>query len=217
MRDHLLHHEPQVRAVGDHLLHEPKNRWKNHTSTNAARTQRESFSRNGILKNNRHWSILQDKTAVRSWRKMVCPLSKEKWRSIEGSKLSRIIPGKSQIGPVPDAFVSEDQGLMRIEIQVPAASLAVDTAWERVSRGVTPLARQTGEFAPEIEGMNVTFGERRHSRCSSPARRSQAGHWGTDCSTLHKPHRRHHATDSNPGSQKPSGRGSGDRLLSKHG
>ena len=83
----------------------------------------------------------------------------------------KAIFGTSQIGLVLDAFVSEDQGLMYIKIQVPTASLAVDTAWVRVSRGVTQLARQKGEFEPEVEGMDVYFCEGRHSSRSSPARK----------------------------------------------
>ena len=77
---------------------------------------------------------------------------------------------ESRIGPVLDALVSDDQGLMCIEIQVPTASLAVTSAWVRVSQGVTELARQTREFSPEIEGLDVSLPERRHISRSSSSR-----------------------------------------------
>ena len=49
-----------------------------------------------------------------------------------------------------DAFVSEDQFLIFIDIQLPTASLMEDTAWVRVSRGVTQLAQQTINFESSI-------------------------------------------------------------------
>ena len=52
-----------------------------------------------------------------------------------------------------DPFVSEDQGLICVEFLAPRESLMVDTAWVRVSRGATHLARQAGEFELEIEGV----------------------------------------------------------------
>ena len=51
----------------------------------------------------------------------------------------RNIPGRSQIGPVPDVCVSEDQRLMCM------------------GRGVLQWARHLSEFAPEIEGMDTVF------------------------------------------------------------
>ena len=47
------------------------------------------------------------------------------------------------------------QVLLRADIQGPTDSRVEGTAWARVSRGVTPLARQTGEFEPHIEGVEV--------------------------------------------------------------
>ena len=110
---------------------------------------------------------------------------------------------ESRIGLVLDALVSDDQGLMCIEIQVPTASLAVNSAWVRVSQGVTELARQTREFSPEIEGLDVSLRERRgttvapvqpddprrgigqpiaaHRHHHQPVGFCQAVHRGTDC------------------------------------
>ena len=53
-----------------------------------------------------------------------------------------------QIGPVMDSFVSEVQGLMCIEIQVPTESL-IGGFWVQARR-VTQLARQTGNFEADI-------------------------------------------------------------------
>ena len=41
---------------------------------------------------------------------------------IEGSRIMRVILGGSNIGPVQDVFVSEDQGLKSIEIKVSSPS-----------------------------------------------------------------------------------------------
>ena len=46
---------------------------------------------------------------------------------------------KNQNWPVLDASVSEDQGLMWIETEVPTPSLVANTTWIRTSRGVTQL------------------------------------------------------------------------------
>ena len=47
-------------------------------------------------------------------------------------------------GPVPDVFVSEDQGLLCIDIEV--SSPMCNTARIRISRGVKEWARQPSEF-----------------------------------------------------------------------
>ena len=39
-------------------------------------------------------------------------------KHVEGSRVTRNIPGRTKIGPVLDVFVSEDQGLMCIEIEL---------------------------------------------------------------------------------------------------
>ena len=72
------------------------------------------------------------------------PVCKEfdKPRSVEGSRLLRVVPGRTQIGPVLDGCVSEDQGLICTEILGPTESLRVDSAWVRV----TQLAGQTREL-----------------------------------------------------------------------
>ena len=67
----------------------------------------------------------------------------------------KVFPGKTQIGPVMDTFVSKDLGLICIEILVPTEALTVDAAYVRVCRGVTKIARQTREFEPYIETMEV--------------------------------------------------------------
>ena len=46
---------------------------------------------------------------------------------------------------------------MCVEILVPTVSLMVETAWVRVSTGVTHLARQSQECEPDIEGMEIVF------------------------------------------------------------
>ena len=60
------------------------------------------------------------------------------------------IPGKTQIGPVLDIFVLEDEGPLCIDTEV--SSPGHDTAWTRISRGVTQQPRQSLEFAPEMGG-----------------------------------------------------------------
>ena len=62
-------------------------------------------------------------------------------KHVEGSRVTRNIPGRTKIGPVLDVFVSEDQGLMCIDIEL--SSPVQNTAWIRKSRGVTQLARQS--------------------------------------------------------------------------
>ena len=77
-------------------------------------------------------------------------------RSIERSRLlSYSWKEAHKIGPVMDSFVSEVQGLMCIEIQVPTESL-IGGFWVQARR-VTQLARQTGNFEPDIEVMEGVF------------------------------------------------------------
>ena len=71
------------------------------------------------------------------------------------------------MGPVFEAFVSENEGLMCREIQVPTVSWMVGTAWVRASRGVT---RQTGEFEPEMEGLDVLSVKEGTTVGTNPAR-----------------------------------------------
>ena len=76
-------------------------------------------------------------------------------RSIEGAMMLNICPGKYEIGSVLDVFVSEDQALMRIEIEV--LSPLHGTAWTGASRAVTQRARQSSDFAPEPEAKDCVF------------------------------------------------------------
>ena len=46
----------------------------------------------------------------------------KKTRSMVGGVTLNNLAGKSEIGPVSDVFVSEDQGLMCMEIKVPSPS-----------------------------------------------------------------------------------------------
>ena len=55
----------------------------------------------------------------------------------------KILPGRNALGPVLDAFVSQDQGLMCIELEVSSPSSMADAVWIRTSRGGAPLARQS--------------------------------------------------------------------------
>ena len=71
------------------------------------------------------------------------------------------------MGLVFEAFVSENEGLMCREIQVPTVSQMVGTAWVRASRGVT---RQTGEFEPEMEGLDVLSVKEGTTVGTNPAR-----------------------------------------------
>ena len=65
----------------------------------------------------------------------------------------RNITRTTNIGPVLDVVVSKDQGLLCIDIEV--SSPVHNTAWIRISRGVTQWARQSSEFPPEIEGKDT--------------------------------------------------------------
>ena len=66
------------------------------------------------------------------------------------------IPGKTQICPVLDIFVLEDEGLLCIDPEV--SSPGHDTAWTRISRGVTQQPRQSLEFALEMGGFFTNGG-----------------------------------------------------------
>ena len=75
---------------------------------------------------------------------------------------TKICPGCQEIslerlknGSVPDVFVSEDQGLLCIDIDI--TSPVQNTACIRIGRGGTQWARQSSEFAPEIEGSDCVF------------------------------------------------------------
>ena len=57
------------------------------------------------------------------------------------------------MGTVLDVFVSEDQCLLCIDIEV--SSPLYGLAWIRISRGVTQRTRHLSEFAPEIEGRDT--------------------------------------------------------------
>ena len=64
--------------------------------------------------------------------------------------------GQNRIARLTENGCDALQRMIYTDIQVPAASLEVDTSWVRVSRGVTHLPRQTGEFPPEVEGVDVS-------------------------------------------------------------
>ena len=97
-------------------------------------------------------------------------------RSVEGWRLLKGTPGKNQIGFVMQTLVSDDQGLMCIEILVPTASVMVDAAWVRGNRGGTQLARQDRELEQEIEGIEVVSAREGTAVAPSHARDFQAGH-----------------------------------------
>ena len=63
-----------------------------------------------------------------------------------------IVSGGYKFGPVVDVCVSEDQGLMCIEENVPSPSQVVSPAWIRTNRGVTQWERQSSKIAPDFEG-----------------------------------------------------------------
>ena len=61
----------------------------------------------------------------------------------------RVVPERSQIGPVLHVFVSEKQDLVCVDNKV--SPTLHGSAWIRMSRGVAQWARQSPECAPEIE------------------------------------------------------------------
>ena len=77
-------------------------------------------------------------------------------KHVEGSRVTRNIPGRTKIGPVLDVFVSEDQGLMCIDIEL--SSPVQNTAWIRKSRGVTQLARQSSLDFLSLSGQDDAWG-----------------------------------------------------------
>ena len=58
-------------------------------------------------------------------------------------------------GPFLDVFVSGDQGLKCIDMEVSTPSRLASVAWICISCGVTQRARQSSEFATEIEGTDT--------------------------------------------------------------
>ena len=78
--------------------------------------------------------------------------------NIDGKSVVRLSKELANPKLVPFSTHSS-QRIKCTEIRIPTASLVVDTAWVRVSRGVTQLECQTGEFAPQTEGMDVYFVE----------------------------------------------------------
>ena len=65
----------------------------------------------------------------------------------------KVVPGRTQIGPVLVAFVSEDQGHMCTQFEVETAIAGWPILQRiRICRGVTQCARQS---APENEGTDT--------------------------------------------------------------
>ena len=103
-------------------------------------------------------------------------------------RLPKILPGQDWRIQVTDGYAWNIQNwscsrLIRSrKIQVPTASLAVNTVWVRVSRAVTRLARQK-EVDPDTEGVDVSFVK--GGTAVAPISRSfQAGRRAADCSTF---------------------------------
>ena len=98
------------------------------------------------------WSILQNKTGLRcSWKKC-CIYQTKIYGRIQHDKKH---PWTTPIGPFVDVFVSEDQSLLCIDIEV--WSPVHDAAWVRVSREVTQWACQSSELAANNEGIDTVF------------------------------------------------------------
>ena len=154
-----------------------------------------------MLENTRCWPIiLQNKTGMRCSWKLHCAMLQR----IYQTKICRRIrdiktyPGTTKIGPILDVFVSEDQGLLCVDIEVSAYG------YEK-SRGVSLWPRQSSEFAPKIEGPQSLRPSLKTQICAS----------GDRVRFILKSHR-HHPTDCTQASQILPGRASGDRLLSSH-
>ena len=111
-------HEPQICAVGDHVIPQSKKEL-----VNARRTSLKSFSKNEDSQ--KRSELANSKMQCNAHGKWIALACKEfdRPRSIGSSTVLTVIPGSTEIGPVVDAFVSEDQGLMRDEIEIPTASL----------------------------------------------------------------------------------------------
>ena len=121
--DPRAHHEPQVCAVGDHLLLESK---KDKVGAPPQPTQHELIVKDSQEAGFSQTIAGQDPQSNPHGRWTV-PDYKEldKPRSTGGSKLLRNFFGRTQICPVLDAFGSEDQGLLP----------GHNTAWIRISSG----------------------------------------------------------------------------------
>ena len=112
-----------------------------------------------------------------------------------------ILTEKYKTGPVIDVFVSEDEGLMCVETKEPSPWRLANTAWIRRSLGGTQWARQSSEFAPEIEGTVLHLAQPEDPELSI----------GRPITAL-SPTVPHHPTDGTQASRIPPGRASGDRL-----
>ena len=135
-------------------LHQKKNKWKYHLN------QRSKNSLRNLLEDKRYWSIPQNKTTLRCSGKRDCAVL----HRIHQTKIHRRIHDKKKYPcKIPSSSRSRRMCLkwtrshMHGDYKVPSSSSMVRTAWIRTSRGVTQWARQSSEFAPEVEGMDTVF------------------------------------------------------------
>ena len=135
-------------------------------------------------------------------------------RSIDGSRTVKVIPERTQIGPVLDVLVSEDQGIKCMEMIVPSPSKVASTAWIRISRGATQWARTSSEIAPGFERTDCVF--MTGGTAVAQAQLEDTRICADQLRSILKSQCHHRPTDCTRASQIPPSRASGDRLLSGH-
>ena len=202
--ERLPHHEQSIRSVGDHLLDcnppvcavggWPRASWvieragAKNTWTNAARTRCWSFQRSGVFKNSGCRPILQNKTGMQcSWKKHYAVL--QIIYQINNQDLRRILhdikayPGNDQHWCRCRRFRLRRSRSLHLCVDTEVSSSLYGTAWMRTSRGVARWARQSSDFAPDIEGTDCVFffPKWRNRSRPGPARRPGSVHRETDC------------------------------------
>ena len=215
----LAHHKPEVRTVGHRFLSDTrKERMEEPLQPKQEEPQKiAKVSRcRSLTHKNGCGQFFRTRPQCNAHGRYIVHAGKEPYkpRSVEGWRLLKGTPGKNQIGFVMQTLVSDDQGLMCIEILVPTASVMVDTAWVRGNRGGTQLARQDRELEPEIEGIEVVSA--REGTAVAPSQRETSRLGIGRRLHFHRFHLRRQPTDCTQVSQKSPHRASRDGLLLSH-
>ena len=175
---HLLHWNPPVCAVGDHVLLESK---EEQVKERPEPTQQE----------------------------LVVEASQE--AGCSNTVDLRVVATEEAVRRIANnLFVSEDQGLLCVDIEVSSPLHGI--AWNRIRCGPAQWPRQSSEFAPEIEGRDTVF-----TNGGTAVARAQPEDPDV---CIGRPTAFHPtATTTPPIAPKPAGfpgRASGDRLFSSH-